>query len=215
MELDHQPDITAKPVTADVSAQQIAGVYAEALLNAAEKRGEADAVLAELQELVEKVLRTNPHLAAFFLSGTVGRDRRGAVLRAAFEGQAGELLANFLLVLNNHDRLNLIRPILAMYRRLRDQRARRMRVQVYTAVPLADDHRQRLEQQIRDALHLEPVLETHVEPDLIGGLIVRVNDWVYDGSVRTRLEAIRKQLIERSSHEIQSRRDRFSSPDGN
>ncbi len=215
MELDYQPDIAARPVTADVGAQRIAGVYAEALLSAAQKRGETDEILAELRDLVEKVAGTDPQLGAFFLSGTIGRDRRGAALRAAFEGRCGELLFNFLLVLNDHERLDLLRPILAMYRRLRDQRARRVRVQVYTAVPLADDQSRNLEQQIRDALRLEPVLEPHVEAELIGGLIVRVNDWVYDGSVRTRLDTLRKQLIERSSHEIQSGRDRFSLAGGN
>ncbi len=215
MELDYQPDVAAKPVSADVGAQQIAGVYAAALLQAAETRGEIDDILAELGELVEKVAGADPQVGAFFLSGTIGRDRRSAVLRAAFEGRCSELFFNFLLVVNDRERLDLLRPILAMYRRLRDQRARRVRVQVYTAVPLADQQSRNLEQQIRDALRLEPVLETHVEEELIGGLIVRVNDWVYDGSVRTRLDTLRKQLIERSSHEIQSGRDRFSLADGN
>jgi F-type H+-transporting ATPase subunit delta len=48
-----------------------------------------------------------------------------------------------------------------------------------------------------------------VDPSLLGGLVVRTGDYVYDASVRTRLETIRKQLIERSSHEIQTGRDRF------
>ena len=51
----------------------------------------------------------------------------------------------------------------------------------------------------------------HVDPDLLGGMVVWVGDWLYDASVRSRLESIRNQLIERSSHEIQSGRDRFSS----
>ena len=50
-----------------------------------------------------------------------------------------------------------------------------------------------------------------VEPELLGGLVVQVDDWVYDASVRTRLDILRKQLVERSSHAIQSGRDRFSS----
>lgn len=215
MELDQQPDIAARPVSADVGAQQIAGVYAEALFNAAEKAGQADDVYAELKDLVDHVADQDPQLAAFFQSGTIGRDRRGEVLRKAFDGRSSALLFNFLMVLNEHERLDLLKPIRAMYRRLRDRRARRVRVQVLSAVPLADDQRRKLEQEVRDALRLEPVLETSIEPDLIGGLIVRAGDWVYDGSVRTRLDTLRKQLIERSSHEIQSGRDRFSLADGN
>ena len=56
---------------------------------------------------------------------------------------------------------------------------------------------------------IEPLLEEKVEPELLGGLVVRIGDWVYDASVRTRLDEIRNQLIERSSHGIASGRDRF------
>ena len=79
-----------------------------------------------------------------------------------------------------------------------------------TAVPLPEDQQERLRQGVRNAMNLEPILETRVEPDLLGGLILKVGDWQFDGSVRTRLDNIRQYLIERSSHEIQSGRDRFS-----
>jgi len=57
--------------------------------------------------------------------------------------------------------------------------------------------------------HVEPVLQETVDPDLLGGMVVRILDWVYDASVRARLQMLRNQLIERSSHGIQSGRDRF------
>jgi F-type H+-transporting ATPase subunit delta len=85
-------------------------------------------------------------------------------------------------------------------------------VEVRSAVPLPDDQRERLLNQLRATLQREPILQTRVDENLLGGLVVRVGDWVYDASVKTRLETIRHQLTERSSHEIQSRRDRFSSP---
>ena len=75
--------------------------------------------------------------------------------------------------------------------------------------------RERLAQGLRNAFQLEPVLETRIDPDLIGGLVVRIGDWLYDGSVRNKLEIIRDQIIERSSHEIQSGRDRFCTDEGN
>ena len=55
----------------------------------------------------------------------------------------------------------------------------------------------------------EPVLETLEDPELIGGVVLRVGDTVFDGSVARQLEQLREQMIDRSVHEIQSRRDRF------
>jgi len=134
------------------------------------------------------------------------------VIQSVFGTRASELFVNFLLVLNKHERLDLIRPILAAFRELSDERAKRLRVKVRSAVPLAEDQQARLRNELQETFHREPLLETAVEPDLLGGMIVSVGDWVYDASVRSQLETLRKQLIERSSYEIQSGRNRFSSP---
>jgi F-type H+-transporting ATPase subunit delta len=208
--MDEHQQHDGQETTADVGSQRVARVYAEALLNAAEKRGQADAVLEALDSLVKDLFWADPNLEAFFSSGAIGRDRKAGVIRSVFGPRAGELFTNFLLVLNEHDRLDLLRPILEAARELRDQRAHRVRVYVKSAAPLDDGQRDRLREQLRTNLHREPLLETQVDPDLLGGVVVRVGDWVYDGSVRTQLETIRNQLIERSSYEIQSGRDRFS-----
>ena len=200
--------------TADVGAQRVARVYAEALLRAAENQGQADAVLDEFTALVGEVFPKDPQFEEFLASGSIGRDRKAKALRDIFENRATPVFADFLMVLNNHERLGLLRPILAAYRELYDERARRIRVQVRTAVPLPDDQRARLQQQLHETFHLEPVLETRVDPDLLGGMVVRVGDWLYDASVRTQIENLRNQLIARSSYEIQSGRNRFSASDG-
>jgi F-type H+-transporting ATPase subunit delta len=206
---DHQP------FTADVGAQRVARVYAEALLNAAEKQGQADTAFEELEALVREVFQADPQFEAFLSSSAIGRDRKGQVLQSIFQGRGSEVFVNFLLVLNEHERLDLLRAVLAAAREIRDQRARRIRVRVRSAVPLPDDQRDRLLQDLRQSFQLEPLLETEVDPELLGGLVVRVGDWLYDASVRTQLENIRNQLIAESSHEIQSRRDSFSSAEGN
>ena len=200
--------------TADVGAQRVARVYAEALLKAAEKQGQVEDVLDELATLVGEVFRKDPQFEEFLASGAIGRDRKAQVIRGVFEHRASSVFFNFLMVLNNHDRLGLLRPIRAAYQELYDERARRIRVVVRTAVPLPDDQRARLQQELHDTFHLEPVLETRVDPDLLGGMVVRVGDWLYDASVRTQIENLRNQLIARSSYEIQSGRNRFSAPDG-
>jgi F-type H+-transporting ATPase subunit delta len=194
----------------NVSAQRVARVYAEALLNAAEKRGEADAVAEQLDSLIKDVFQADPQFEAFLSSGAVGRLPKASVLESVFGKRASTLFFNFLMVLNEHERLELLRAIAAEYQGLRDQRARRVRVWVRTAAPLPDDQRGRLQKDLHDTLQMEPLLETAIDPDLIGGMVVRIGDWVYDGSVKTTLESLRSQIITGSSHEIQSGRDRFS-----
>ena len=87
-----------------------------------------------------------------------------------------------------------------------------MRVQVAVGRRLEEPRRHELTDSVRRMVGGKPVLETEVWPELIGGMVLRVGDTVYDGSVATRLEQIRQQMIDRSVHEIQSRRDRFRHP---
>jgi F-type H+-transporting ATPase subunit delta len=212
--MNDDKDTDFEPI-ADVSALRVARVYAEALLNAADKHGQSDEVVEALESLICDLFQAELQFEAFLTSSAVGRERKAQVIDRVFEKRSGPVFVDFLKVLNQHERLNLLRPILAAAKELRDQRAKRIRVQVRSAVPLADDQADRLRQQLRESLRLDPVLRTEVDPELLGGVVVRVGDWLYDASVRARLDSIRNQLIERSSHEIQSGRDRFSVASGN
>lgn len=193
----------------DDETRHVARVYAEALYAAAEKEGEVDAVLEELRSLVGEVFKQDPGLEIFFASAAIGRDRKKQVLAHAFEGRASGSFVRFLHVLNEHDRLGMVRAVAEAFQALHDRKTRRLVVQVRSAAPLTEEQRRRIADDVRAVGKLEPALEETVDPDLLGGVVIRIQDWVYDASVRTRLEAVRDQLIERSSHGIQSGRDRF------
>jgi F-type H+-transporting ATPase subunit delta len=193
----------------DVGAVAVARVYAEALLNQAALQHQEQETLDDLEALLNQVFQAHPDLEEFLTGDAVGRESKGKVIEAAFANRCSELLSNFLHVLNDHDRLPLIRPIIYLYRTTLDKRRGRMRVVVRSAVPLVDHQRERLQTELRQVFKREPLLEELVEPDLLGGLVVRVGDWLYDASVRTRLNLLQDEIIERSSHEIQSGRDRF------
>ena len=194
----------------DDATQHVAGVYAEAFLNAGRKSGQVEELIADLDALVNQVFAADPGLELFFTSRAVSRDRKAAALRGAFQSRASDLFLNFLLVLNAHDRLDAIRSIAATVRDRHEEQTGKVRVEVRSAVPLTDEQQEKLRQQLRASLGREPVLETRVDPALLGGLTVQIGDTLYDGSIRTRLEQIRNQLIERSSYAIQSQRNRFS-----
>jgi F-type H+-transporting ATPase subunit delta len=202
----------ARPQTVfDDAAQHVARVYGEALLNSAQKAGQTDEIVENLDALVNEVFPRDRYLEAFLTSRAVGRERKAQALRAAFQGRASDLFLNFLLILNDHDRLDALRAIAATVRQLHEERAGLVRVQVRSAVPLADDQRDKLREELRAKFGRDPVLDARVDPDLLGGLTVQVGDVLYDASIRTRLEQIRNHLIESSSHAIQSQRDRFRS----
>jgi len=201
----------AREFFADVTAQRIAGVYAESLFAVAVQHNEVDDVLNQLTELTQEIFARHPELEEFFTSRAVSREHKVAVLEHTFQGRASDIFLNFLLVLNHHDRLDLIRPVLHTFRELYDQRSGKVRVQVTTAAPLPEDQQERLKHELRSEIQREPILELQVDPQLLSGIVIRIRDWLYDGSLRTRLDRLRKEIIERSSYEIQSRRDRFCS----
>jgi F-type H+-transporting ATPase subunit delta len=198
-------------LAADVGALRIAHIYAQALLGAADTQGQADAIGEELDSLVEDVFAAEERIEALLASPAVPRQTKAELIGRALAPQSGPIFANFLNVLNDHGRLDLLRAIRAAYHELLDERARRVRVQVRSAVALADEQRRRLEGELRDVFRLEPVLEERVEPALLGGMTVKVGDWLYDASLRTRLHNLRNKIQARATHEIQSGRDRFSS----
>jgi len=208
-------DISDFQAVANVDTQRVAKVYAEALYRAAESRGQTKEVLDEFDTLVTGVFKADPKIEGFLTSMIVARDRKADLIKNVFEGRASETLVNFLSVLNDHERLDLLRPILTAYRELYDQKAGRIHVKVRSAQPLPDDQRQRLAHELKQAFQKEPILDAGVDPDLLGGLVVQVGDWLYDASVRSSLESLRNQIIERSSYEIQSGRNRFSTAIGN
>jgi F-type H+-transporting ATPase subunit delta len=184
----------------DDATRHIARIYAEALLDAADKRQQTGEVLEQLEELVGDVLNRDSGFALFLASAVVGREHKRQALRRAFEGKINDTLYNFLLVLNDHDRLDVIRQVAITLRALHERRAGRMHVDVRAASPLGDEQQERLRQELREKFKREPILSVRIDPELLGGLVVRVDDWVYDGSVRARLERIRNQLLSRSSY---------------
>jgi F-type H+-transporting ATPase subunit delta len=205
-----EASLQSEPRIVDVGAQKIARAYAAGLLDAAEKFSEVDAVLQELGALVNEIFRERPDFERFLGSLAVSRDAKEAVIKTTFAGKATERFVNFLRVLNDHDRLELLRLINREALHEQEQRKGLMRVKVRTAVSLIQGQRDRLSADLTEMFGRQPILEETVDPDLLGGLMVQVGDWLFDASVRTQLSKIQSQLFESASHEIQVGRNRFS-----
>lgn len=200
---------SSKDSSQDIQGAGVSRVYAEALLEQAFKSNQAEEILQELESILEDVLKPRPDLESLLTGDSVSHDNKRRVIETVFTGRVNDLVCNFLNVLNDHDRLQLLRPVVQLYREKLDERRGRIQVQVSTAIPLPADQRERLIRELHQVFHREPVLDEKVNPDILGGLIVRVGDWLYDASVLKQLEKINNEISESSSHEIKNGRDRF------
>lgn len=124
---------------------------------------------------------------------TVGRKTEG--LRAAL-GNVNPLVVNLLALLTSRGSLGLLPAIVDEYQTLMDAHFNREQAVVVTAVPLEQQQGERLSQQLARLLGKEVVLTARLDPEVLGGLVVRVGDRIIDGSARGRLMALRKSLTD-------------------
>lgn len=200
-------------VLEDPSAKAIARVYARSFLDAAGAVSVATS-LEELASFVGDVLAENPLFAALLESQIVTRDEKIGIIDRVVEPLGSDLFANFLRVLARHDRLDLLPLILDEANREYESRTGKKRVQVRSATPVSSRALQTIRQRLVEVFPFDPIIETETDASLLGGLVIKVGNTVYDSSLRTRLKQLRGRLRERSRYEIQSGRDRFSHPEG-
>ena len=206
---------TAAQMEADVGVEHIGDVYAKGLLGAAEKDGQTATVVEEFDALIDGVLNRFPKYEALLASALISQDEKSGMIDRLLEGKVSPLLVSFLKVVARHGRLDCLRAIHRETHVQYDKLRNRIPVLLTTAAPLSQEMVARIVDGLRNKLGGEPVVEQVVDPELIGGAVLRIGDTVYDGSIANQLKNLRQQMMDRSAHEIQSRRDRFRNSAGN
>jgi F-type H+-transporting ATPase subunit delta len=211
-----KPDIQTRPPTVleDPGVASLARVYAVALLNAAKPEG-AEPLLLEFKSFLDDVLAPQPKFERLLTSPLTAVDDKVAIIDRVLGSRGSPMFVNFLKVLARHGRFDLVRVVGYEIRREYETRSGRRRVKVRSAKPLSESALKSIEATLRPIISADPVLETSIDPGLVGGVVIQVGDTVYDGSVRNRLKQLRARLRERCMHEVQRGRDRFSHSEGN
>jgi F-type H+-transporting ATPase subunit delta len=183
-------------------------IYAESLLELAQKAGKADEIGDELEGLRE-IWRKDPQFAAMMSSLAVDQSARRESIRKIFTGKVSTLVLNLLLVLNDKGRTVILPYVVDSYRKKLNEIMGRAVVRVTTVQPLDDNQRQRLAGEIKRRIGREAKFVESVDPELLGGLSVQVDDRIYDFSVRTRLEEMRKRLLNSGQRHLTEGAARF------
>ncbi len=172
--------------------EQVAEVYARALFEVADERGVLDVVREQLVQFVD-VLSTNHSLQTFFFSPYLSTEEKKDGLGRLIDG-AEETFMSFLETLVERHRMPEIFHIRGRYEELWDAEMKLLPVEVTSAVELDEavvrDIGERIGTQTGNKIELTSV----VDPDILGGLVLRVGDFILDASIRNRLGQLRKQV---------------------
>lgn len=171
----------------------VARRYAKALFGLAKEAASLEPTAAELGRLA--AVSTDPRVREVLSSPLLSMTSRAELVQSiARELKLSDLTTRFVRVLSDHQRLDVLRLIQMHYERLLDESMGRVRATIRTASRL-DPHQQNAIVATFAKLTGKQVLpEVVVDPDLLGGVVVEVAGRVYDGSVRTQLDRLAKQL---------------------
>lgn len=172
--------------------------YARALIDVAAETQSVEPVATQLAALARAV-EQSPELRDLVMNPAYTRAQRLSVVEGLFKllGKVDPVLENTVRLLVERNRLAYLPDIARAYGEMADARAGRVRGHVTSAVPLPAEALASLTQQLEKLTQRSVVLETKVDPSLIGGVSAQVGSVVYDGSVRSQLEAMRRGLLER------------------
>ena len=169
--------------------------YAKALIDLARRDGIIAEIGTQLQQY-QALLRGNTNLQRILENPSVAIQVKTSIMTTIAERtQPAPLLRNFLLLLMHKGRLPQLDAICTQYARMANDELRRVVAQVTTAVEMDTQQRQVVTQKIAAATQKDVQLEAHVDPALIGGLVVRVNNVIVDENVRKQLTRMRKAMI--------------------
>jgi F-type H+-transporting ATPase subunit delta len=193
----------------DVTEERIARVYALAFMQVATKTKDPTELVDEVDSVVTDILDRVPRLEDALRSALVSPEDKERMLDRMLSGRASPSVLNFLKVLARHDRLAILRSVVHVLRQLDAKRRNLIAVELRVAAPINDELQADIANRVRSAFGGEPVLDVQIDPSLIAGFIVRIGDRVYDGSIASRLEQTRRDIIARITEHIETQPDKF------
>jgi F-type H+-transporting ATPase subunit delta len=169
--------------------------YAKAVFDLAGESGELEKVTAEFRS-VGALIEGNRELSSALANPMVEPGQRKGVMKALLERLAvSTLTKNAVLLITDHRRADVLPQIAVELGRLSDERAGRVQAEVSSAAPLSEPQYQKVAASLERLTGRKISLQRKVDPALISGVVVRVGDKVFDGSVSSRLKELRTALL--------------------
>ena len=166
--------------------------YAETLFELAERHGGAESFGGGI-EMIARFME-DPKVREFFATPRISAAGKKSVLERAVGSSVPLMLLRFLKVVIDRRRQRLIPDIARQYRSLLERHLGRRHMEVTVARTLDATEEEDLATQLSSATGANVIPHVRVRPDIIGGIVIREGDTVYDGSLKRQLDALRRRL---------------------
>ena len=174
----------------------LANTYARALLDNVPDNDRAEEIAAELDAIV-KLLDKIEGFETLLTRAMLTRTQRDELVERVFSGRLSEKTEAFVTVLGRRNRLSIIRPAAGRFRKLLNDRKGLLEVHVTTAAPLEAKRHGEIAEMMSELLGGKILLIDHVDPEMLGGVKVRVGDRVFNASLATSIEKLSNRLARR------------------
>jgi F-type H+-transporting ATPase subunit delta len=176
-------------------------IYSDVMFELAEETGQVDQISDDL-EAVGKVFEAEPEFLTLLTVGQLKDEEKNAILRRVFAGRINELSLDFLCVLARRNRLNFLFGIQDRYRALMDQFHNVQRIEVTLSKMPDEAQLAKLKADLADAVRAQVKLAVQVDPEILGGIVIKKGDRMIDNSVRSILNRTVAAVIERSRETV-------------
>lgn len=178
-----------------MAEQKVSKRYAQSLLDNSVEREVLDIVYTDV-ELVFSTFKKNPQLKKVFESPIIKPEIKASILNEAFSSKISDDTMEFLQFIIEKRREDLIQSILEKFIQLYNEHMGIAEAEIHVAFEISDDQKQSLKQKLEQLVNKKIKINFHLDPQIIGGFVARVDDTVFDASVKHQLEILKKQFIE-------------------
>lgn len=178
-----------------MSFEAIANRYAQALFDIGVETNTLSRLVSELHDFANTYSASSELRAVLDNPLVAEADRDGLIAELARRMELGDTVRNTVRLLAQRRRLPIVPTLARALQRMSDERQGLVRAQVISAKPLDEAYAQRLQAELEKLTGKKVLLARQVDPTLIAGVVTRIGDTIIDGSIRTRLEDLRAQLL--------------------
>ena len=168
--------------------------YAESLFDLAKEENKVTQYLDDIK-LVGEVLDSDPQIVQFFNHVLIENDKKIQLLDQSFKGNVDQYVLNFLKLLVQSRRIRYIDDIVKPYINLSNQYLGIEEGMIYTPYELTDQQIQDIEKAISQKENKKVTLKVSIDPSLLGGIKVQIANRIYDGTIKNKVEMLKKELL--------------------